>query len=583
MKTITLFILFSSSLIADCQLKIDYKHFYDLLSLERYDIIFREACDLHEQPYGKTCFVKYLIAKCLCESDYNARGIGIFNDILMKYSLNPRDIDFILSEKIYCISNTIGPQLPPGYETLAFLNSLHNAPRALVEGKLGYADCSVPPEFIKIVDTIDEAEFNSRLFQIDQSTSAISKIKSIIGSQKYSVTTMGRFIFVKKATSQYTINYKKMTETLEKVYQFYYNYYSIRPPDKLITIYIVPSKSDLQELALVLHGLFLPDTYIGYSNISDLSIMGVGDNEDNIGTFKHELFHLMIRTDLGDIPAWLDEGLACLYETSKMENDSLYGEIKNWRTKVLKDFEHQKWTTRNAKITELIEYDWAHFEGSKSEAYCLASYNYALAKHFMVYAQSLNITRKLIENFKNRNDYLFDLTHELLPKSDVQLIEDAFGKNIYQIQADFDDWLDSVYHITLWENPVDMNSGTEFPDSNSLTPLIIDPLSSELLILELQPEITLLEGKLEAYEKMNKPIEKNDLPYNSAKQIVIDYYNMKERNIAVNEEYITYNLMQQETPNAYEYEQMYHDKIKEIELALIQIKNKIVVINQIFH
>ncbi len=44
--------------------------------------------------------------------------------------------------------------------------------------------------------------------------------------------------------------------------------------------------------------LRFPASNIGYSSLSDLSILGNSDAE-NIGTLYHELFHLMIRTDLG--------------------------------------------------------------------------------------------------------------------------------------------------------------------------------------------------------------------------------------------------------------------------------------------
>ncbi len=547
MKFLLFITYLSVTISGNCQLKIDYKHFYDLLTQKKYGTVFREAQIIFQEPYGKTPFVKYLLAKSLCGDNYQERGISMYDDILQHYALNSNDSIFISTEKKRCqidpainISTSSSTEL----ETLVYLNSLQNNRSGGVGGKMGYADCSKLPEFIKIVDTISLDEFNSRLFTIENKSEALKKMQDLVGSQHYTVEFRGRFIFVSKVTNQYVINYKKMTENLEQVYQFYYMYYGIRPPDKLITVYFVPDKQSLQELALRIHGIRLPYTFIGYSNALDLSIVGIGDNDDNIGTFKHELFHLMVRTDLGDIPTWLDEGLACLYETSKFKNDTLIGLSQNWRTDVLEDFSHFFDLSRNATIAELINYSPIEFEGKLYGEYCVGSYNYALAKHFIIYAQELGCTQKLVSNFKNRNNYLFDTNNQW--KSDIELVEEAFNSDIISIQKSFSNWLKEKYKVTLWGY---------YTSSFNISKEIQEYFNTiDSLIFSLDPQIKKLNAKIELYDSIPK-YHPNEIAYNAAKRMLVDYKYLVNKNTNIRNKYFeTYspnnqkNVDQNNTP-----------------------------------
>lgn len=67
--------------------------------------------------------------------------------------------------------------------------------------------------------------------------------------------------------------------------------------------------------------------------------LGVFNPKDNLilatvmggyGTFLHELMHAMVHNDFADVPAWLDEGMAMMYERSMWSSNQLVP-LPNWR------------------------------------------------------------------------------------------------------------------------------------------------------------------------------------------------------------------------------------------------------------
>jgi hypothetical protein len=69
------------------------------------------------------------------------------------------------------------------------------------------------------------------------------------------------------------------------------------------------------------------------------AFLGVFNPKDNLilatvtggyGTFLHELMHAMVHNDFADVPAWLDEGMAMMYERSMWSKTHLIP-LPNWR------------------------------------------------------------------------------------------------------------------------------------------------------------------------------------------------------------------------------------------------------------
>ena len=227
------------------------------------------------------------------------------------YSLTKTQEDFIAKEKVYC---------SPEHELLALklqlasLITTRGGDRtevAISRGKGGYSIfCESEPDAYKFDTLYTVSDFNKRLFALNETQKAENYYRNFLGAD-YSVTSSGRFVFITPTQNALSITEKKNAEQrLENAYQFYTDYYGIRPPNKLITVYLLGSKQNLPAIARKVHGLSIPKSNLGYSCMADLSVLGNSDS-NHLGTIYHELFHIMIRTDIGDIP-WLVRRRNCM-------------------------------------------------------------------------------------------------------------------------------------------------------------------------------------------------------------------------------------------------------------------------------
>jgi hypothetical protein len=226
------------------------------------------------------------------------------------------------------------------------------------------------------------------------------------------------------------------------------NYYSLRPPDKLLTVYILPDQAALRQTAQLVHGILLPDPNIGYSNLSDLSLLGLGDAE-HLGTMYHELFHLVVRTDVGDIPAFLDEGLASLYSVSRWDDKKLIGDYRPWRLDELREARYA--TDRYLKIPpldKLINYSWSEFDGQETKNVCQVAVNYALSNFIMIYLQEKKLLQQMVTAFKNRPFVPADNSDT---KSNVQLFEEVVKDSIQSFTEKFSSWFKNRYDFDLYK------------------------------------------------------------------------------------------------------------------------------------
>lgn len=460
MKTRIILFLLLTGLAGHAQIKIDKQRFVDLLSEGRYGDVFREASEIRKKEYGKCLMIDYFIAKALCGDGYNKEATLKFSTILKNYKLSDENRIFIGKERESCKS---GPE--PGTRRGLNLNSRDfnnimamSLPEAAVRGKMGMiSNCKMPPQEMTYLRDIPMEELESRLFSIDQAEAAIAKYKSILNSN-YHVGVSGRFLLITYGNTVLNKEQQKATsDRLEKAYNFFISYYGLRPPDKLLAVYLLPDKYTFRLTAKLVHGLKVPDANIGYSNISDLSLVGVSD-VTRIGTLTHELFHLMVRTDVGDVPPWMDEGIACIYETSKWVGDKLVGEVHNWRSDVLRGASYEM-KQHIPRLSEFVNYNWKQFDGLETNDQCKASVDYAYGKHFMLWLQESGRLTDLFKTIKNRGEITSDTLVRY--KTDIEIIEETLGDNIEKIEANFNDWLLKTYTIRL--NTASVRSGGSSP------------------------------------------------------------------------------------------------------------------------
>ncbi len=143
-----------------------------------------------------------------------------------------------------------------------------------------------------------------------------------------------------------------MLAPLEDFLAYLQREYGVPEPDQFITVYALPHNRDLVRFALGFHGLAVSPVAAGYVFPADRSVVGVATGT-RIGTLHHELLHLLVRSHFGDIPLWLDEGLASLYEAARWHCGGLLGG-QNWRGKVLRDL----WSLRPS-VAELVTNRWS--------------------------------------------------------------------------------------------------------------------------------------------------------------------------------------------------------------------------------
>lgn len=438
--------------IAVAQIKVDHERFTKLFNERKYTQLFHEAVALRRQEYGKEWSIDYYIAKSLCAMRKYDIAHSAYTYIEDTYALTKAQEDFIAKEKVYC---------SPEHELLAMklqlasLITTRGGDRtevAISRGKGGYSIfCESEPDAYKFDTLYTVSDFNKRLFALNETQKAENYYRNFLGAG-YSVTSSGRFVFITPSQNALSIAEKKNAEQrLEKAYQFYTDYYGIRPPNKLITVYLLGSKQTLPEIARKVHGLRIPKSNLGYSCMADLSVLG-NSNSSNLGTIHHELFHIMIRTDIGDIPGWLDEGIACLYEESSWQGLALKGSTRPWRTVVLKTV--RKGGRSLPTLATIIRNNWDEFSENKHTDICDIYTNYAMVRHFAIFMQEKGWLQPVVQSFKNRINVFTDSSKQNVPP--VKLLEQAVNMSLKNIQSEFDQWMAANYQVEMFRDANDL-------------------------------------------------------------------------------------------------------------------------------
>lgn len=438
MKTLALiFILLFLPLLVVCQTMDDYRNLRLLFNEAKYNELLDKALDLRKQQFGKNWRTDYFISIALCSGGESNKAMRAFNYTLKTYKrdMNDNIFDFVLHERDQCTAGNSTGEIPPD-QIAAAISSIENSNNAGVSGKMGYIiNCKNDPNTFTVDSTFNLNSVAERIFSVDRMNEAIAYYREFLG-QGYSVTNKGRFLVITPGTqlvSETTV--LKITGELERVYNFYAETFDIRKPDKLIAVYLMNDRYTLRKTAKKIHGLNIPESNIGYSNLADLSVLGTSSTQ-SLGTIKHELFHLMIRGDVGDIPTWLDEALACIYETSSWEENQLKGSVWQWRYEFMINL-------IMPRLSYLIDKDYDAFYPNASMDNCEMAINYATAKHFGLFLQEHDLLKKTVTAFKSRENVFS--ANSSNDENDFQVLEKVFGKPFEQIMKDFDDWINYMY------------------------------------------------------------------------------------------------------------------------------------------
>lgn len=519
------------------QNKVNRQYFINLLNNGEYDKVFDSALKLRKQVYGKNAVIDYFIAKCLCLDGHKEKSTYCFNSIIKNHKLSGPRKAFIQQEISTC--NAPPAESEENLATSPDFSYINNVslPEASVGGKMGKVyDCYSGSQTINLGTMVSLDELESRLFAINQKHAAFQKVSSIVNSN-YKIDTSGRYVFV--TLKKYPLDSVNYAATkLEDAYRFFVKYYGLRAPDKLITVYILPNQTSLRKVAQLVHGIKLPDPNIGYSNLSDLSLLGLGDAK-HLGTLYHELFHLIIRTDLGDIPAFLDEGLASLYSVSKWNGDQLIGHNRPWRLEELREAKSaQDRLLQIPPLEKLINYSWDEFDGQETKNVCQVAVNYALSNFLMIYLQEKNLLQKMVTAFKERPFVPTDFG-EL--KTNLEIFNEVVKDSIKNFTIKFDAWFKTHYQFNLYQK--------DFASSSNTTPSVNMQrlfINARVLLYETKEKVfkpgdqaafKLLEQELDNIEKdyrksTTSALNQNNVPANMVQQsLPVDSGDAKKKEI----------------------------------------------------
>jgi hypothetical protein len=280
------------------------------------------------------------------------------------------------------------------------------------------------------------------LFDLSKRNEAVNRIQKLVGSG-FEVTSAGRFV-VASASGQSKSQLREMAGKLEMFLDFYQSEYEMIVPSHFITVYLVPSSDVLGRLAGKIHGIRTAGYCIGYSFQDDLAVVGL-IRGTAIGTLAHELFHLLVHANFGDIPPWMDEGTAALYEVSRVESDRIKG-VPNWRGPILKTAIEAKPHLR-PPIKSLVSMDWRAFDNQQyPEATEKQAFNHATARYFILYLQEKQKLAEVYRAFRDRK--VTDLKED--PGADaVELLEKLLEQNLKDVDEDFLKWFDTLGHMVI--------------------------------------------------------------------------------------------------------------------------------------
>jgi hypothetical protein len=404
---------------------------------ERYDEAFDRLVRYRSAAaYGKNEVVDYMIATSACRTRRADLGRQLFESMLYHYSLDRQSRELVTRERSRC---------PPAVATrpVSLVTSAAGPVAAGTRGKMYYVlnrrpgDAEVPlaNQPARVVREIPESEFRSRLFAPTERAAAIARVSASWGTNGVRVRSFGPFVLASRTHSESEM--RTIADGLSAYLDFFVTRFGMSRPESLITVYLATNAATMRSLARALHGIEVSEFSIGYSFRNDQSMVAIIPGMVT-GTLAHELFHLVVRRDFGDVPAWIDEGFAALYEVSRLQPDGTVQGLPNWRGEVIR----KTGGPESPRLEALLHADWVEFNADDSEAF-LQALNHAKARYFALYLQSLG---KLHEAYRLMRERDVLKAPGSIREESVITIERLLGKRIADIDRDFIAWFNQLPH-----------------------------------------------------------------------------------------------------------------------------------------
>jgi hypothetical protein len=317
-----------------------------------YPVAYDRLGELRRQPYGREAVVDFMLGTSACRvAGVVAYGARLLDWMQYAYALTLDSRAVVQRERDLCV-DVVRAAAAGRPEQIVELRSA---------GMTGYgktfywaneARQPVTSYPIRRTREIDRGEFAARLAPRDAPDAALA-LAAALAPGAPAVAEDG-FLLVGHA-GQDADDLASIARLLGAYRDFLVRAYGVVPPPHHVRVELVAGTYEVQALAAERHALDVSRATIGYAFVDDLSVVAAVPDVA-AGTVLHELFHLLVRSNFGDVPQWLDEGVASVYEVSARVGDRFEGR-DNWRRQVL----DETWDVRPDAET-LIRTEWFVFD-----------------------------------------------------------------------------------------------------------------------------------------------------------------------------------------------------------------------------
>jgi hypothetical protein len=404
-----------------------------------------------KEPYGRRVDVDFMLGTSGCRLEqYRTWGGDVLDWMLYSYSLTYASRVTVSHERDVCRGATTEGNVSAQIGTIV-------EAQVAAAGMTGYGKTfywvgqkqPVASYPIRRSRAVSREELAARRISRDDPEAAVRLGRQL--SPQGSAAIEGRFLLISEAGHS-TADLESIGRTLNRFAGFLERTYDLRLPDHFVTVYLAKDSTAVGRLADRLHGLLVSPATIGYAFVDDASVVGFVEGTA-VGTIMHELFHLLVRADFGDIPQWLDEGIASVYEVSGRTGDDYFG-LPNWRGDVLRSLWNERPTIR-----ELIGTAWFLFDdprqpppsttlvsrfedgaaraGGDTAAARRNAVTMATARYFLLYLDQQGELAAVLRAARERG--FAELSGDAAGHA-VRLVEETVGRSADALNTEFSAW-----------------------------------------------------------------------------------------------------------------------------------------------
>ncbi|MBN2694799.1 hypothetical protein JXR93_09075 [bacterium] len=165
--------------------------------------------------------------------------------------------------------------------------------------------------------------------------------------------------------------------------------FNLNPPQKKMVIWIFKNSQSYRFYSKKLFDID-PETPYGYFLPSQNTIV-INVNTGG-GTLVHELVHPYLEANFKNIPVWINEGIASLYEQCSEIDGEMKG-LTNWRLLELQEAIFKNSIPSFKELSDLTKESF--YNSNKSSLY------YAQSRYLFYYLQEKNLLKSFILELKN--------------------------------------------------------------------------------------------------------------------------------------------------------------------------------------